>query len=118
MTLIDAKNLLDAKVLTVECDDDLELKNAFASDMMSHVLAYASNKSVLITALNNPQSLRTADLMGIPCVIFIGRKDPDPSIVELADKLGIVLMHSPHSLYTTCGLLYSNGMKGSMREND
>jgi predicted transcriptional regulator len=115
MTLREIQELLHGKILTNTGNLDIELNSAFSSDMMSHVLAYANNKSILITALYNPQVLRTADLMGISCVIFIGRNDPDPSLIALANSLCITIIRSPYSMYVTCGLLYSNGLKGTIQ---
>lgn len=115
MTLSEIKDLLHGRVLTNTGNLDVELNSAFSSDMMSHVLAYANDKSILITALYNPQVLRTADLMGISCVIFIGRNDPEQSLVALANALCITIMRSPYSMYVTCGLLFSNGLKGSFQ---
>ena len=121
MYLKDMIELLNARILTKDSNPDLELKSAFSSDMMSHMLAYSIDKSVLITALYNPQVIRTADLMGISCVIFIGRNEPDPALVKLADSLGLTVVQSPYSMYVTCGLLFSNGLQGTFvdeQQND
>ncbi|MBQ6621671.1 MAG: hypothetical protein IJH75_02450 [Mogibacterium sp.] len=117
MYLKEIVDLLGATVLTEDPDPELELSSAFSSDMMSHVLAFSNDKSILITALNNPQSLRTADLMGIECIIFIGKNAPAQNLIDLANNLGITIVHSPLSKYVTCGILYSNGLKGTS-QND
>ena len=115
MVLKEVVNLLDAEVLTGNSDPELELNSAFSSDMMSHMLAYSNDKSILITALYNPQVLRTADLMGISCVIFIGRSAPDPALIKLAESLGVTVVQSPYSMYVTCGILFSNGLQGAFQ---
>lgn len=79
---------------------------------MSNVLAYAGNKSVLLTGLYNPQVLRTAEMMGMACVVFIGQRDPDPDMVALANELEICLMRTQYSMFTACGMLYSHGLRG------
>jgi len=118
MTLQDVQVLLNATVMTKDTDLDVEIESAFCSDMMSNVLAYAGNKSVLITGLYNPQVLRTAEMMGMACVIFIGRRDPDPDMVALADDLEICLMRTHYSMFTACGLLYTNGLRGGRRSDE
>ncbi|MEG1362594.1 MAG: hypothetical protein RSC69_08560, partial [Lachnospiraceae bacterium] len=75
MNLSDIKSLLNASVLTKKCVLDQDVHSAFSSDMMSNVLAYANNKSILITGLYNAQVLRTAEMMGMACVVFIGRRE-------------------------------------------
>ena len=116
MYLKEVVELLDATVLTEDSDPEQELSGAFCSDMMSHMLAYSNDKSILITALYNPQVLRTAELMGISCVIFIGRNEPDPALIKLAKTLGLTIIQSPQSMYVTCGILFSNGLQGTFTE--
>lgn len=112
MTLENVREMLDASVLTKDHDPELTVESAFASDMMSNVLAYGTNKSILLTGLYNPQVLRTAEMMGMACVVFIGRRDPDPDVVALADDLEICLMRTNYSMFTACGLLYAAGLRG------
>jgi len=40
--------------------DDLEVKNACGADLMSDVLAFSNEKTLLLTGLTNPQVVRTA----------------------------------------------------------
>lgn len=112
MKLSQVQTILQARVLTTAHNMENEVDSAFCSDMMSNVLAYAGSRSVLITALYNPQVMRTAEMMGIECVIFIGQRDPDPSIIELAEEMEICLMHTICGMFTTCGLLYAGGLRG------
>ncbi|MEG0804841.1 MAG: DRTGG domain-containing protein [Lachnospiraceae bacterium] len=114
MNLSDIKSLLNASVLTKKCVLDQDVHSAFSSDMMSNVLAYANNKSILITGLYNAQVLRTAEMMGMACVVFIGRREPDAQIIELADDLGICVMLTRFSMFTTCGKLYCSGLNGGV----
>lgn len=104
------KELLDAKVLC--CDDALdgEAKSAFGSDMMSDVLAFVRDQSILLTGLINPQTVRTAQMMDIRCIVFVRGKKPNDAVIELAEENGILLMVTEHRMYTACGILYSNGL--------
>lgn len=117
MKLREINNLLEGRILTSNPDYNLELHSAFCSDMMSHVLTYANDKSILITAMYNPQVLKTADIIGVECIIFIGLNDPDPSMIKLADSLGITIIHSRFSMYVTCGVLFSNGVQETINRN-
>lgn len=114
MNLSDIRTILTANVLTKSSDLSLEVHSAFSSDMMSNVLAYAGSKSILLTGLYNPQVLRTAEMMGMACVIFIGGREPDQQIVGLAEDLGICVMMSRYSMFTTCGKLYNAGLHGGV----
>ena len=53
MTIADIITILDARVLCGETMLDSEVKTACGSDLMSDVLAFVKDKSVLITGLTN-----------------------------------------------------------------
>ena len=52
MTIRDIISLLDAEIISA-ADLDLEVKTACGSDMMSDVLAFVKDQSVLLTGLLN-----------------------------------------------------------------
>ena len=108
MTLLEINSIIEGKILTKNPDLNLELVNAFSSDVISHIVTYASDKSIY-----NPQILKTAEMKGVQCVILIGIYEPEPSLVALANSLGITLLRSTFSMYVTCGKLYSSGLQGA-----
>ena len=65
MTVKDVKDVLKARVLTGEDLLDQEVRSACGSDMMSDVLAFSKDHSVLLTGLCNPQVIRTAEMLDI-----------------------------------------------------
>ncbi len=111
MKVRDIIKILDAKVL-LEGDLDAEVVTACGSDMMSDVLAFVKDQSVLLTGLMNPQVVRTAEMMDMRCIIFVRGKEVDPSVVQLADQKGITVLQTRYRMFTACGLLYSNGLRG------
>ena len=112
MKISDIIQILDAQLLTPGADLEKEVHTACGSDMMSDVLAFVKDQSVLLTGLVNPQVVRTADMMDMVCIVFVRGKDPTPDMIELAGDRGIVLLKSPMRMFTACGLLYENGLKG------
>ncbi len=112
MTIKDISVLLDAQVLCCEENVDLEVHTACGSDMMSDVLAFVKNQSVLLTGLCNPQVVRTAEMMDIICIVFVRGKLPDDTMLELAVERGIPLLSTKHRMFNACGLLYDNGLRG------
>lgn len=111
MTVADVGRILGAKVISGSMLDT-EVHNACGSDMMSDVLAFVKDQSVLLTGLVNPQVVRTADMMDMVCIVFVRGKEPTADMIELAEDRGIVLLKSPHRMFTACGLLYERGLKG------
>ncbi len=112
MTVNDIKELLQADVLCGEEYLGNSVHTACGSDMMSDVLAYVKDQSVLLTGLCNPQAVRTAEMMDIVCLVFVRGKIPDQNIIELAGQREIVVLSTKLKMFTACGILYSNGLKG------
>ena len=110
MELRKIAELLHARVLSgLDCLD-IQVENAFCCDMMSDVLAFATNQSVLITGLLNPQVVRTAMMLDMHCIVFINGKEPTPEIVSLADANDIVVMVTEESMFHAAGILFDTGL--------
>ncbi|MGI6239192.1 MAG: hypothetical protein ACOYI5_06150 [Christensenellales bacterium] len=103
--------LLGADLILGEDMLDTEVSSACASDMMSDVLAFPKEQIALLTGLNNPQVIRTADMLDIRCVVFVRGKRPTCEIVELAKDHGVALMSTSHTMYIASGILYENGLR-------
>lgn len=113
MTIRDIIPILDAKVLCGEDQLDQEVRTACGSDLMSDVLAFVKDKAMLITGLTNVHVMRTAEMLDIHCVIFARGKIPPQEVLDEAKELDIVVLTTEHTSYTTCGLMYQAGIRGS-----
>ena len=105
MTVSDIARILKAEVLCEGDSMEAEVHTACGSDMMSDVLAYVKDQSVLLTGLVNSQVVRTAEMMDMVCIVFVRGKRPD-------EQRGIAVLSTPYRMFTACGLLYDNGLKG------
>jgi len=112
MKLDRVTEVLNAKLYTDVSYGDIEINAACGADLMSDALAFGANKGLLLTGLNNPQCIRTAEMMDIHCVVLVRGKEPDASLVELANEKEIVVMKTDYSMYTSCGRLYEAGLSG------
>jgi len=81
-----------------------------ASDLMSDILSHSKPKSVLLTGLTNPQTIRTAEMVEIAAVCFVLGKVPHEETVELARKNQMPLLTTPLSMFDACGKLYAAGL--------
>ena len=113
MTIAEIVTILDARVLCGEGLLDQEVSTACGSDLMSDVLAFVKDKTVLITGLTNVHVIRTAEMLDIHCIVFARGKVPGEEVLEEARELGIVVLTTRHTTYTTCGLLYQAGIRGN-----
>lgn len=112
MTIQEIKDILGAKVIYGEKYLPKEVHNACGSDMMSDVLAFVKDQSVLLTGLCNPHVLRTAEMMDIICIVFVRGKTPSKEMVEMAKEREIAILSSEHRMFTACGMLYEKGLSG------
>ncbi len=114
MTISEIIKILDARVLCgEEAELEQEVSTACGSDLMSDVLAFVKNKTVLITGLTNVHVIRTAEMLDIHCIVFARGKIPSDEVLDEAREVGIVVLTTKHTTYTTCGLLYQAGIRGN-----
>lgn len=112
MTILDIVNVLHAEVLCGEEKLTLPAKTACCSDLMSDVLAFVNEKTVLITGLTNPHVMRTADMLDLKCIVFARGKVPTDDMLEQAQEQGLVVMTTKVTAFTACGMLYEAGLRG------
>lgn len=111
MKIGEMARLLNAKVVLGEEALDQEVTSACASDMMSDVLAFPKEQIALLTGLNNPQVIRTADVLDIRCVVFVRGKQPTPEILQMAREYGVVVLSTDKTMYIASGILYESGLR-------
>jgi len=116
MTIRQVMELVDGKVLVGEDRLDSRVDTACGSDLMSDVLAFVKDNTVLITGLINPHVLRTAEMLDITCIVFARGKLPSEEMLEMAEEIGITVIASPLTTYTACGELYVHGLPGTKRK--
>ena len=110
--LEDLKNILGAQVLCGESLLSLEIKSVSASDLMSDVLAFAKEDSLMVTGSINQQVVRTAEMAGIAAICFVRGKVPPEETIGLAKEKNIPLLATELSMYESCGRLYKRGLHG------
>ena len=113
MKISKMQELLEAEVLCGEEFLGRHVYSACGSDLMSDVLAFAKDQAVMLTGLVNPQVVRTALMMDMNCIVFVRAKRPSEDIIKLAKEHDLVVLATEKPLYTSCGLLYTNGPLGS-----
>ncbi|WP_105618000.1 hypothetical protein [Vallitalea okinawensis] len=112
MKLHEIRGLLSGEVLTDKVSLEIDINYCYGCDLMSDVLAYVQNNVLLLTGLVHPQVIRTAEMLDLKAIVFVRGKRPTEEMVSMAEDKGIVLICSKHSLYTSSGILYENGLLG------
>ena len=111
MTVADVVSLLDGQFFSGKEKADLEVTSACASDLMSDVMAFVKDGSLLLTGLVNPQVIRTATLLDIHAIIFVRGKAPSRDMIDMAEESGIILGGTKLSMFLACGRIYEAGME-------
>ncbi len=112
MKIKDIVKIIDGEVIVGKERINEEVNSIGAADMMSDVLALSKPGMLILTGNTSTQAVRTAivtDLMGL--VIVRGKEIP-PATVEMAKESNLILIKTNNYMYSTCGKLYSAGLRG------
>lgn len=110
MKLREVLEVIEGKVITKNADLDMEVRMGCGADLMSDVLAFTHEGTLLMSGLTNPQVVRTAEMAGIRAIVFVRGKVPPPETVALAEEKGIPLLASKYTMFETCGRIYRAGL--------
>ena len=116
MKLREVKEILDANVVVGEEQLDMEVNTAFGADLMSDVMAFAKEGSLLLTGLTNAQVIETAATRKIAAIILVRGKEPSTEAIEMAKHRKIPILSTAYILFETAGILYSKGIVGCLRK--
>jgi len=112
MTLQEIKDVLRCEDLCGEAALHSEVTTVFAADLLSDVLAYAKQGTLLLTGITNQQVVRTAEMLELLAIIFVRGKRPDAETINLAKSKNIPMLTTKYILFETCGRLYNCGLRG------
>ena len=116
MKLAEVQNVLRSEIVCGAELLDSDVLTACGSDLMSDVLVFTKENTLLLTGLTNIQVIRTAEVGDLVGIVFVRGKRPGPEVVELARGKGIPLLVTDFSMYEACGIIYGNGVKSCSRE--
>lgn len=111
LTLGEAVDILKAEDVVPADDPGTCLTGCFAADLMSDVLAFARQDSLLVTGLTTDQTVRTAAIMHLAAVVIVEGKRTASEMVEAAREELIPIYRTPLSKYEACGLLLQAGLR-------
>jgi hypothetical protein len=102
IVLKDVLALLEGDLLTPSTSPEAAFAKAFASDLMSDVLAAAEPGSLLLTGLANGHVVRTCSVADIAGIVFVQGKRPAPEVVEDALVHGLPLISTRMTMFEAC----------------
>lgn len=110
MELISVIDLLNASIIAGNYNN-ISIETGFCSDLMSDVLTLDTDKMLLITGTANLQTIRTAEMADIHCVLLVRNKKATKEMIKLAEESGVILLATALSSFRCCGILYQAGLK-------
>ena len=110
MKLREVLEVIEGKAISKNVDLDMEVQMGCGADLMSDVLAFTHEGTLLMSGLTNPQVVRTAEMAGIRAIVFVRGKIPPPETIALAEEKGIPLLASKFTMFETCGRIYQSGL--------
>ena len=116
MKIGEIKESLEAEVLCGEDLMDLEILSGCGADLMSDVLAFVREGTLLITGLVNPHVIRTAEMLDVGAIVFVRNKVPTEDMLKLAEQIDIAVLTTHMPMFEACGRLYEIGLRESNGE--
>lgn len=119
MTLHALINQFKLNQLTQQPIHQKEISYGFCCDLMSDALMIMHQTSdeiidqtILITGLVTMQSIRTAEMLDIDVVVIVRGKIPSIKVIELAERLNILILQTSLTMFSLSGQLYQKGIEG------
>jgi len=116
MKINEITKVVSGKILQSDGKSDIDIKYAFAADLMSDVLFVISRKEepiLLITGVTNPSVIRTAAILDISVVLIVRGKPVSDETIKVAKRNKVIVLHTNHIMFVTCALLHNAGLEGA-----
>ncbi len=97
---------LDLIVLNA-ANEDADIKNAYASDLLSDVMGNADADELWITMQTHKNVAAIASLKDIPAVVLINNGKPDVDMLEHAKLENVAVLVTNLACYEFCAKLYN-----------
>jgi predicted transcriptional regulator len=111
MRLSEIISITEGKVVCGQELPDKEITRAFSSDLLSDVLTINKVGILLITGVANLQTIRTAEMAEVACILLVRNKKANQEMINLAKDNRLVIVECPGSMFGTSGKLYQAGIK-------
>ncbi len=111
MKIADLVTVAQGRVICGEAHPDREVTHAFSSDLLSDVLTVNRPGIALITGVANLQTVRTAEMAEVACVLLVRNKKANEEMIRLANENGLVIIECAGSMFGVSGKLYTAGIK-------
>lgn len=89
-----------------------EVRGAYASDLLSDVMANAQDGDVWITLQKHVNIVAVAQLKNLSAIVLIGGRQPDADTLARAAEHRIPMVTTTYPAFDVAGRLYELGVRG------
>lgn len=107
MKLGDIITKLNLKVFAGKNIDDIPIKGAYSSDLLSDVMAHSSESQLWITLQIHPNIIAVAGLKNHAAVILVNGRKPEKDTLSKAEEENRPVLGSEDSAFTLSGKIYT-----------
>jgi len=79
--------------------------------LMSDLLRNLRTGALLLTGLTGVQVIRTSVIAEMAAVVLVRGKTPNDEMIQYAREHDLPLLSTPFNMYSSCGKLFSKGLK-------
>ena len=110
MKVAEAAKELEGTLMTGVADN--EILGAYASDLLSDVMANSREGDLWITLQKHVNIVAVAQLNGISAIALVNNRKPEPDTVARAEETGVAIISTPLQAFDAAGVLYARGVRG------
>jgi len=111
MKITEITTLLGGHIVSGKARAYTSVRYGFAADLLSDVLTLETDGILVITGLCTLQTIRTAEMAEVDCVVIARGKKVSPAMVDLAERTGVILIEADCSVFKASGILFEAGLK-------
>lgn len=112
MKLKEIVEKLDLNVIACEEKLENEVTGAYASDLLSDVIANSKEGNLWLTLQTHQNIIAVATLKELSGIVIVNNREPDEETVKKAEQEKIPLMTSNLTTFELAGKLYEIGLRG------
>ena len=116
MRLIDLLETLDLRVEVAGDSLNVEVTGAYASDLISDVLAHAEAGEVWLTLQTHQNIVAVASMKGLAGIVLVGDREPQEDTLRKARDEGVPILVSHMATYELAGRIYALGVGAATLE--
>ena len=111
MTLGEVVETLKLEVRTGKDQMDREVKGGYASDLLSDVIAGATEGDLWLTLQLHQNIVAVAFLNNLAGIVVVGGREPNADTLQKAEEQDVPVLVSPLPTYELAGKLYQLGIR-------